>query len=967
MLVGREREQRLLHDMLEGAIRGHGALALISGDAGIGKTALVRDLAARATERGVLTLTGSCYDSGAPPAYSPWRELLSDEHQRRTNDQFPLSNEGWMEQAATPDAFVTTLHRRLDIVADRGPLLVILEDLHWADPESLEFLRLFARRIATRHILLLATYRDTDLPFNDALYQVLPHLVRESDGERIVLHALDEAAIAALVTRRYGLSLPDKTRLTTNLEARSQGVPFYLLELLRTLEEEQQLRPTAGGWTLGAIDQTGVPLLVKQVVDTRLKSLGVGAHRLLERAAVIGRKVPLALLRRVSESDMDNDEFADALERAMRSHLLAAESSPMHLQFTHTLVRDSLYEGIPLARRQRWHREIAEALVDDGGIQPDVIAHHFRQAFDLRAVGWFVRASTLAERIAWATAAHHLEAAIEMMASGQTDPGERGWLLVRRASLLRNAEPRTALAILDTAEALAVEAHDAVLLACVSCYRGQLRCVSGELKPGLVDLQEGIAAFERLTPSDRARVAQFERHPNVMSQTDFEGLLAAVMAVVGRIEEALTRTQAMIDGTNDISTRAWVARGVALALIGQPREANEAFLLCRDALKAVSDESTTLTMILYQISLVQIPYSADNLADRRRLGAEGEAAWLRSAGAHGDGSPRLPRLPEFMLEGNWREAREVALSGIQSSETSEKHLFAMLNLAQLAQAQGDTVLVWQLIRRALPAGYHTIPGNNDLKPSLALMRVAAALSLDDGNLVAAHAWLEAHDRWLEWSGAVLWQADGQILWAQRYRSAGNLGRALQHVAQALLLARAPRQPLALLAAHRLQGEIETQIGHFADARRDLDAALVLAEACAAIYERALTLLALADLERRVGESSAARSMLEEARSIFEALGATPALARTDELSAHLGDGSRVESFAEFDLTPREVEVLRLLANGGRNREIADELFLSARTVERHIANLYAKIGVTSRSEAIAFAYAHHLHESQPQQ
>ena len=319
-------------------------------------------------------------------------------------------------------------------------------------------------------------------------------------------------------------------------------------------------------------------------------------------------------------------------------------------------------------------------------------------------------------------------------------------------------------------------------------------------------------------------------------------------------------------------------------------------------------------------------------------------------------------MPILLIEGDWRAARELALSGIQSSDsTSEKHLASTVVLAQVSWAQGDVASAWEQVNALLRGGPQTLPGYVDLAPSLALMRVAVGLCLDRGDLAAAHAWLDAHDRWLAWSGAVLGRADGQSAWASYCLAAGDIGRARQHAAQALALANEPRQPLALLAAHRLLGKIEAHAGRISDARQHLDAALALADACAALYERALTLLACADLSLRAGANDEAGVALDEARVICVPLAAAPALARIDVLAARLGEqSSAMERTAPVRLSPREIEVLRLLASGRTNREIAETLFLSARTVERHITNLYAKIGAQNRAEAIAYAHEHAL-------
>jgi DNA-binding NarL/FixJ family response regulator len=241
------------------------------------------------------------------------------------------------------------------------------------------------------------------------------------------------------------------------------------------------------------------------------------------------------------------------------------------------------------------------------------------------------------------------------------------------------------------------------------------------------------------------------------------------------------------------------------------------------------------------------------------------------------------------------------------------------------------------------------------------MRIAAGLCLDHNDLPAAHAWLDAHDRWLAWSGAVLGRADGECAWAEYCLAAGDIGAARQHASQGLTLASEPRQSLALLAAHRLFGTVETHAGRLLDARQHLDAALALADACAAPYERALTLLACADLALRTGANDEAGAALDEARATCTSLAAAPALARIDALVARLGDQSNaMQRTALSGLSPREIEVLRLLAGGKTNREIAETLFLSARTVERHITNLYVKIRVQNRAEAIAFAHEHVL-------
>jgi DNA-binding CsgD family transcriptional regulator len=232
------------------------------------------------------------------------------------------------------------------------------------------------------------------------------------------------------------------------------------------------------------------------------------------------------------------------------------------------------------------------------------------------------------------------------------------------------------------------------------------------------------------------------------------------------------------------------------------------------------------------------------------------------------------------------------------------------------------------------------------------------LALHEGNLPAARSWLEAHDRWLACGGSVPGRSEGQVLWAVYHRAAGASARARASATEALAHATDPRQPLALLAAHRLLGELDTEARRFDAALMHLNASCALADACAAPYERVLTLLALAEMRAATDEQDEAARLLDEARSILTPLEAKPALARTDVLRARIAPRAAVGYRA--GLTAREIEVLRLLAAGHTNRQIAHKLFLSERTIHVHVRNIFTKTSTDNRAAATAFAFRHNL-------
>ena len=328
--------------------------------------------------------------------------------------------------------------------------------------------------------------------------------------------------------------------------------------------------------------------------------------------------------------------------------------------------------------------------------------------------------------------------------------------------------------------------------------------------------------------------------------------------------------------------------GLVHAGQGRPEEARQALRHVREAYSAVNNYVQVGSTVVAELRRVVLPYQADHLVERNRLAAEAEEAWKRASGAMTDFSPRFAALPLLILEGHWREARQLALAVYVSTTTSWWPLRAASMLGPLAHNQGDSSLAWQLIQQVLPAGSTTALGVVLFAEGLILAGLAAMLAIDARDLMTAQVWLETYHHWLTSSGSVLGQSEGQRLWATYLRTAGDAAEARQHAALALDLATKPRQPLAMLAAHRLLGELDTVTGAYAEAQAHLDQALALAEACAAPYERALTLLALTELRHATGSRDAAQAALDEARPVLERLEARPALARAAALAIRGG-------------------------------------------------------------------------------
>lgn len=975
LLVGRAREQALLRDRLAAALVGEGGLVLISGEAGIGKTALADALGCEAVEQGARMVVGRCYELTETPPYGPWTELLT--HCAALPDMPPVPIDMLQPHGAGERAGQAALFAQVGDVlaaaAAQHPLVLLLDDMHWADPASLDLLCVLARRLAALSLLLLVTYRSDELSRRHPLHHLLPVLVRETDAARLDLRPLTGYDVRELVRARYSLPVADEDRLVAYLHARAEGNPFFIGELLRTLEEEALLRPQdpAAHWVLDDLTQARLPTLLRQVLDGRLDRLGEEARELLAMAAVIGQEAPLALWGQLSA--IPEIKLLEVVEHAAKARLLEETPDGARIRFVHALIREALYTGLAPSRRRLWHRQVGAALAAMVDPDPDQVAHQFRQAGDARALAWLIRAGERAERAyALLTAADRFEAALTLMGGDEAGSAERGWVLFRLAWLRRFADQQQGIAYLDEVMRIAASLDDDLLTAHALCLRGWLYAFAGDYVRGLPDLTAGVAAMEIL-PVDAWQTASSASGLADDRRSDYRGMLAIHLALTGQLSEARTRAERMIAGLPAAVAEqgadrvryhfygdAYVGLAFAEAHQGRPDEARRAFEQAR-ALYLRSGELLPQSMVLLSdLRWVVVPYFAESVAERRRFADEAEAAFAQATDAQSDFPPRAARLPLLLLEGAWSDARHVALA-LDTTRTvgTWRRLFSVTELGLLARWQGDTEVAWTIVREELPAGPATPPGESYFDAGLAAQRLAAALAIDAGDLGTAQAWLEAHDRWLAWSGSVLGQADSHHSWAAYHRAAGDPAPADCHAAQALTCASQPRQPLVLLAAHRLLGELATDAERYGDADQRLRAALALADACAAPYERALTLLALAALQAVTGQPAAALALVEEAQTICILLGAAPALARADALAAHIG-ALTPACTDPTGLTPREREVLRLLVAGRSNREIAETLFIGDRTATTHVSNILHKLGVESRAAAVAYAYEHGL-------
>jgi DNA-binding CsgD family transcriptional regulator/tetratricopeptide (TPR) repeat protein len=963
-LVGRDRELALLHRHLARALAGHGSLVLIGGEAGIGKSALAEMVCREAAEQGALVLVGRCYDLTETPAYGPWIDLFARHAPSASSPPPPpaFATRGIVGAVPSQLTLFVQVQDFLTAIAARQPVALLIDDAHWSDPASLDLLRFLARAVGSLPLLVLVTYRSDELTRRQPLFPLLPQLVRESAAARIDLPGLGDAAIHTLVQERFRLPQADAGRLVAYLQARAEGNALFVGELLRALEEGGVLAWEGDCWRLADIAQTGVPTMLRQVIEGRVARLAAEAQEALAVAAVIGQEVPFAVWTLVTATD--EDTLIGVVEQAAAARLMEETPDGTGAVFVHALIREALYEDILPSRRRRLHRTVGETLAALSDADADAVAHHFRVIGDARAAEWLVRAGERArEAHAYITAVARMKEAMALL-DGPEHAARMGSLALQIGYLLRHADRQLSIRYTEEASPRAAAAGDPVMAAAARCRLGSIYFYEADYPRAIAELRAGVEALEGLPPEAWEHTAT---PPDVRVRSLHEAriLLAFALAVVGAYAEAQRLLAVTLDDADaalaTLNFIGLVAVEHLAAGLGRPDIATRAHERSVQTTVALEDWQALGISLVTFLTIVALPYHADDPAYRARLADEAERAFARAQVALvlEPFPTRAVRFRVLFIEGAWAEAE--ALMPVARRQTAGTGIgWGAATLGELARAQGREEDAWTYVHERLPQEVATPPMATGAGPTQALMLLAGRLALDAHDLATAKEWLDAHNRWLAWSGAVLGQSEGQALWAEYHRRAGDMKQAYSHAERALVHATEPRQPLALLAAHRLRGELDTDVGRSDDAEKHLGASLSLADACQAPYERALTLLAIAELRAATGDTLATRALLGEARATCAPLGAEPALARAAALAARLDAAKEGAPAYPAGLSAREVEVLRLVAQGMTNSQVAERLFLSPRTVENHLRSIYDKLGVSSRAAATHFAVSHGL-------
>jgi DNA-binding CsgD family transcriptional regulator len=964
-LVGREAEWTILADAWARTEAGAREVVLIGGESGAGKTRLAAEFARRCQATGAIVLFGTCDEELALP-YQPWVHAL--DHLVRSLPGFGRSINSdrdlgdllvllpqlerllpGLPRPATADPeterylLFSAVDRILAGAARRAPVLVLLDDLHWAGRQTIELLRHLVRAGSAANLMVVATFRDGAADLADPLADALVDLQRNESVTRIRLGCLDVAGVEQFVAAALEQELDADLRVLAAAAAeRSGGNAFFLGELWRHLLHHGVVTRRNDRWVvLRDIATVGAPDSVKDVVAGRMARLSRRARRPLELAAAAGQRVEFQVLSLAT--GMSADDVTAGLDELVDSgFLVSVGGHSLTYQFIHALVRDTVEEVMSPSLQAGLHLRIAEALEQIYVADPRAVyaelARHFGASAALGGVDRGVRYGRLAAEQAKSTGAYdeaisHLEAVLGLLPEDtveaievlvdlgeiQTRGGhafraqathQRAFEVARRRGWAEHAA-RAALGYEEAVHQPGAPGGPAVRMVSEA-----IRMIGDQKVPLRVHLQASLSRSLYLAGDRDGALAAVDVAMSMSrDMVDLKSLGAVLQAATTVATDPSRQLEASIE-LHVVSTQLGDSWGAAYATgntvralieLGRVEEAAEVL----ERHKVVSDRGRFL---VFQF-----------------MGHVYDAV-LALAGGRFDDAERAAELAHAVADAS-DTVYDAGVYGLQmfAIRREQGRLNEVLPLMQLLAAGSEDQGVWR-------------PGLTALYAELGMLDEARR-ELD---LLAPNGFA-AVPRDSVWPACLTFLAEACVACGSIEHAATLLAELDRFAGRNLMVA----MTICFGPADRLRGGL----AHLLDLRQqaDLDfrAAMELADSSASPVWRARVQHDWAVLAAANGDADKARILARQANNTAAMLGMATLAERSAALLAGLAL-PRV-SMTYDGMSQRELEVLRLIAEGRSNREIGEQLFISQHTAANHVRSILQKTGCANRAEAAAYA------------
>jgi predicted ATPase/DNA-binding CsgD family transcriptional regulator len=983
-LVGRDEQVARLKHALEDAERGAPATIFLAGEGGVGKTRLAESLVEEAGRRGWKTAVGRAYpvETGVP--YALFSDALLPTLRAMDAATLAVMSRGGeselarlfpaLELRADPRAargdpsdlkarLLWTFSQFLGRLASKRPLLLVLENLQWADASSLELLHFTARQLAGQRVVILCSYNDAQRESNAALSNTERSLVGLGASTVLRVAPLSREENDELLARVFSVEPATVRDFAALLYERTRGNPFFVEEMLKSLVDSGQLRYEQGRWTGWEVATLDLPRTVRDAIVARLERLSASARTVVDVAAVLGTRASYGALATVTA--LPEPELVEAIDELRRHRILTDADGPesVYYDFTHPSLQATLYGELGKARTRLLHGRIATALEHLYGASADQhadeLAFHFARATSPELAPKAARYLATAGRAALARyasreAATYLGAALDLIDRGPT-AGEPNAAAADVSSLVedlarakqRNGEYGAARVLWERALRDARAANDDARVSSLERRLGVASFWAGDNEQASVHYAAGLDAARRAGDerlAARIRIAQAVSFMELGRPDEARRELQEALAIAERLKHA---------GMLPRVHRALMQLDMFVGRAAEAREHGERAI----AFASTANEPAVAWSAHWAIAvLAGLTGNAGELANHVRE-AQRIAEELRS--------PVLAVwTSEVSIEyasgiGDWQSGlalaeRTIPTARALGAKTLLPRLLVWTGLMHLGRGELETAKALFEESWTLSGAAEAERGSVDVHSVVPAHTGMAAYALATGDRQRAIALGEAGVRLADQSGYVTWAVHRLVpiiieasLWLQDFERAAQYGERLRRdsarIGHKLGMAWATASD-ALVARLRDQ-DLPRAIELLRSAADELDAVPF-------VYDAARVRRNLAQLLAATGDREAATRELKRAHDVFARIGAETELSGARDQLRDLGarPPARVIAEGAGALTGREREIARLVAARKSNKEIGAALGISSRTVSTHLSNVFAKLGVTSRGE-----------------
>lgn len=936
-MVGREAESQVVRAVFERSLEGAPVALLVEGEAGIGKSRLLREFASDVANRADVHV-GWCLDLGASrtpfgPLVGMLRSIVSQLGSESVREQLGVGAEALgmllpelnpTERSQTsPDRVRDAIAALIEIAAERTPQVLIVEDLHWADDSTLAILAFLLRTLSRGRIMLLLSCRSDDVRRGDAVSSFIGESTRARLLDRVQVDRLDTDAARELAEAITGQPLSDAA--IERIQSRAEGVPFFIEEI--------------AGCSAGPLPGT-----LRDLLLARFDRLGPEARRVVQVASGADRALSdpaIAALAGLADGRLD-----DAIREATQSGILIVADD--EYRFRHALLREAVHDDLLPGERARLHRAYAELMEQQGAGaasgEAAALAYHWQLAQDpRRALAAAITAMSDAKaRFAFASAARFGELVLDLWA--QVPDAEavvdvpRLEFLRSLGSVLRNAgDGERALTVVDLAlseiDPAAVDPRTHARLLRDKAYYTMNLGRNGSVPL----LQDSLAVLDGRVDDDRL-------HASILNQ------LGSRYMVAGRLDDAIeiatdAEGRGRAAGSDEEMSIAANIRAASLAHLGRVAASHEQYAL------ALARANTTNAELRYRVNYSDLLGLLGRYRDAVRVAEEGmerarEYGVERTTGAIMTQNMAVPLLEMGEIERvEGMLARELAQATLRIF-----HAYSTMTRVRVLSWRGRHIEAGEIVREWHPVFAEAGVDERQIWYDEIMMRLSVAES--GGDLRTA----------LDEVRAMIRDDGPRLLHERRLMlEAGWLIAELRAVGEAVDDAVSEVRDAWLGQPEQLLGDAWWGIlSAFLDPSIPaLQVAVDLADGDdVPVTFRVMTRLELARMLVDTGDRVAAASVLDEARRSAESLGHVPLGRAVAEFGRAAGlrmaggpHAATIESDDPDPLTARELQVLGLIAEGLSNRQIGERLFISVKTVSVHVSAVLRKLGVASRTEA----------------